>query len=383
MATSRTRLSPGTLKQALPLEGAAARSVGQGRDAINRLLSAPFPLEHDYLAPSPKLLVIIGPCSIHDPDAAMDYARRLAVIAERHRGQLLIAMRVYIEKPRSTVGWKGLVHDPDLTQGNGNLAKGLQVSREIMLRVAELGLPVVTEVLSPFVLPFLEDVLACGIIGARTTESQPHREVASDAPMAIGFKNGTDGTLGVALDAMQASAQSHTLVAVDDEGFLIERLSTGNQNTFVVLRGGKSGPNFSRAHIQQAEAAMRKSGQEVRLVVDCSHGNSMKDYRKQPIVAADLAQQIADGMPIAGVMLESNIHAGQQSIATEGLKYGVSITDGCISWEETERVLDNLAAAVKMREASALTQPVPLNLSSLHQSNAKLEPNVSIVELSS
>ncbi|CAL5868907.1 uncharacterized protein PFLUO_LOCUS3134 [Penicillium psychrofluorescens] len=388
MAPQAQRLSPLSLKQTLPLNDAVARSVDQGRDAIQRALQTTIPTTRTSMPPHPGLLVIVGPCSVHDPAAALEYARHLAAAAERYRGELLIAMRVYIEKPRTTVGWKGLVHHPDLAQGAASdLNRGLFASRQIMLQVAELGLPVVTEVLSPLVLPFVQDVLACGVIGARTTESQPHRELVSDVPMPMGFKNGTDGSLGVALDAMKAAAQPHTLVSVDDEGYLVEHFSAGNHNTFTVLRGGKSGPNFSPEHILQAEAAMFQAGQPVRLVVDCSHGNSMKDYRKQPAVAASVAKQVAAGAPIAGVMLESNIYAGRQDIPADGLaglQYGVSVTDGCISWKETELVLDELAAAVRMRQA-VLPKPVALHSrrrSSVQQSMEKLRPNISILEFS-
>lgn len=284
------------------------RNVEQHRLAIRKALS-PNGLGE-------RLLVIIGPCSIHDTAAAMDYARRLAAAAEKHKRELLVAMRVYIEKPRTTVGWKGLVHDPDLSQSqDSDIAKGLRASRDIMVRVAELGLPVVTEMLSPLVIPFLDDVLALGVIGARTTESQTHRELASDVPFAVGFKNGTDGSLGVAIDAIKASERPHTLLGVCPDGGLVQRMSRGNPDTFVVLRGGKHGPNYSPEHVRQAQDAMAKAGKPVRLVVDCSHGNSSKDYRNQGKVSSSVGQQVAAGAPIAGVMIESNIRPGESPFA--------------------------------------------------------------------
>ncbi|QKX55384.1 uncharacterized protein TRUGW13939_02476 [Talaromyces rugulosus] len=384
MASQAKRLSPRGLKDSLPVTDEVARSVQEGRDAFQRALKTPIPLIQN--SSHPGLLVMVGPCSIHDTAAGMEYAQRLAAAAKKYRGELLIAMRVYIEKPRTTVGWKGLVHDPDLVQGEeSDLTRGLSVSREIMLRVAELGLPIVTEVLSPFVLPFIQDLLSCGIIGARTTESQTHREIASDAPMPVGFKNGTNGTVSVALDAIQAAAQPHSFLSVDDDGHLIDHFSAGNPDTFVVLRGGSDGPNYSAQHIRQAELAMANARQPVRLVVDCSHGNSMKDYRRQPEVAANVANQISAGAAIAGVMLESNINPGRQNISPDGLcglQYGVSVTDGCISWEETERVLEGLAASVRARQTVPLTPAISVPLSSMQKTLEKLQPSVSVVELS-
>lgn len=222
-------------------------------------------------------------------------------------------MRVYVEKPRTTVGWKGLVHDPELTQSprSARLDRGLHASRSVMARVAALGLPVATEVLSPLVVPFVDDVVSLGVVGARTTESQTHRELASDVPFPVGFKNGTDGGLAVALDAIEAAGTPHTLLAVDEHGALVQRLSAGNDATFVVLRGGKSGPNYGPEHVRRAEAAMRQAGRRPALVVDASHGNSNKDYRNQAKVAASVGEQVAAGAEIAGIMIESNIHAGE------------------------------------------------------------------------
>lgn len=262
-------------------------------------------------------MVIIGPCSIHDPVAALEYASRLAEAAKQHHNELFIVMRVYIEKPRTTVGWKGLIHDPDhaqtLGQSSPDLNKGLLASRQIMLNVAKKGLPVATELLHPLLAHFFDDIVSIGVIGARTTESQTHREMTSDMPMPMGFKNGTDGGLKVAIDAMTAASRPHTIVGVDKEGRLEYHLSRGNPDTFTILRGGSQGPNFSHEHVRNAERELLRAGKTASIIVDCSHGNSMKDYRNQSSVAACLADQIVAGASITGVMIESNINEGVSS----------------------------------------------------------------------
>jgi 3-deoxy-7-phosphoheptulonate synthase len=267
-------------------------------------------------------MVVVGPCSIHDTNAALEYASLLAQAADKHQRELVIVMRVYIEKPRSTVGWKGLIHDPDYAQDLENpnqssipdLSKGVYTARNIMLEVAKKGLPVATELLNPLLVYYLDDIVSLGVIGARTTESQTHREMASDMPMPIGIKNGTDGGLKVAVDAMKAASRPHTVVGFDEESSLAYHMSGGNPDTFVILRGGSQGPNFSPQDIQAAEAELLRAGKKPAIVVDCSHGNSSKDYRNQGAVAACLADQIALGAPIMGVMIESNIN--------EGMSYG-------------------------------------------------------------
>ena len=266
-------------------------------------------------------MVVVGPCSIHDVDAALHYATLLTNAAELYRRELLIVMRVYIEKPRSTIGWKGLVHEPDHAQtlpkstsvrggGQPQLNKGVLISRKVMLEVAQKSLPVATELLNPLLAHYFEDVASLGVIGARTTESQTHREMASSMPMPVGFKNGTDGSLNVAINAMVSASRSHTVVGFDESGYLSYHLSDGNPDTFVILRGGSSGPNFDAEHVREAHAELLRAGKKPCIVVDCSHGNSMKDYRNQGKVAACLAAQIASGVPIKGVMIESNIHEG-------------------------------------------------------------------------
>jgi 3-deoxy-7-phosphoheptulonate synthase len=263
-------------------------------------------------------MVIVGPCSIHDTVAALEYAPLLAQAADRHRDELFVVMRVYVEKPRSTVGWKGLLHHPDHAQGFGeshydtlpDLNKGVTASRQIMLDVASKGLPVATELLNPLLVHYFEDIVSVGVIGARTTESQTHREMTSSMPMPMGIKNGTDGGLKVAIDAMTASSQPHTVVGVDEHASLAYHISPGNPNTFMILRGGSKGPNYSAEQIQETQQELIKAGQAPNVVIDCSHGNSNKDYRNQIRVAAYLAEQISAGASITGVMIESNINEG-------------------------------------------------------------------------
>lgn len=324
------------------------------REAIRAILT-------NQISRDDRLLVFVGPCSVHSIDATLHYARLLAQATQVLSTELLIVMRVYIEKPRTTVGWKGLVHDPELRQSSPNgsigaqdLVNGLIRSRELMLEVTKLGLPIVTEVLTPLVVPFIDDLLACGVIGARTTESQTHRELVSGLDMPIGFKNGTDGSLDVAVHAMAASSVPHTVLTVNYRGQMVQQCTSGNDSTFVILRGGRNGPNYSADHIRKASAAVVSTGRgSSGVVVDCSHGNSEKDYRNQSRVAAAVAVQVAQGAPVVGLMIESNIHEGRQDACgpatLDKLKYGVSITDGCVGWHETESVLRMLAVAVRER----------------------------------
>ncbi|KAG5968106.1 hypothetical protein E4U56_000519 [Claviceps arundinis] len=343
-------LEPATVKVALAADQATQQHILRSRDDIRSILSCN--------GSDTRLMVIVGPCSIHDVDEAIEYASLLSKAAELHRHELFIVMRVYVEKPRSTVGWKGLVHEPDYAaptrsisktlkpfvsssnrSSQPELNKGVLLSRKVMLDVAQRGLPVATELLNPLLAQYFDDITSLGVIGARTTESQTHRELASSMPMPVGFKNGTDGSLKVATDAMTSASHSHTL-----------------SDTFVILRGGSDGPNFDAEHVASAHAELRRAGRTPAVVVDCSHGNSMKDYRNQAVVAACLADQIASGVPIKGVMIESNIHQGRQDVIEDAAtgqrraKYGVSITDGCIGWQETLTILGELAAAVKIRQ---------------------------------
>ncbi|MCJ1395489.1 Phospho-2-dehydro-3-deoxyheptonate aldolase amt16 [Xylographa bjoerkii] len=324
--------------------------------------------------PQHRLLVIIGPCSIHDPPAALDYATRLLRLKALYASELLIVMRSYLEKPRTTVGWKGLINDPDIDH-SFKINKGLRTARQLFVDLTSRGMPLASEMLDTISPQFLADLLSVGAIGARTTESQLHRELASGLSFPVGFKNGTDGTLDVAIDAIGAVRHPHHFLSVTKPGVVAIVGTVGNEDCFVILRGGKKGTNYDRASIREAKAALAQKGLSPRLMVDCSHGNSLKDHRNQPKVARDLAEQIADGEEaIMGVMIESHINegrclcydcdynrqggrradgvAGAQKVPPEGkagLKYGVSITDACIGWDDTEVVLEVLAQAVRKR----------------------------------
>ncbi|EGD99432.1 3-deoxy-7-phosphoheptulonate synthase [Trichophyton tonsurans CBS 112818] len=301
-----------------------------------------------------RLLVIIGPCSIHDPQAALDYCDRLVKMKEKHKDQLMIVMRSYLEKPRTTVGWKGLINDPDI-DNSFQINKGLRMARRLFVDLTGKGMPLASEMLDTISPQFLADLLSVGAIGARTTESQLHRELASGLSFPVGFKNGTDGSLDVAVDAIGAVKHPHHFLSVTKPGVVSIVGTVGNEDCFVILRGGKSGTNFDAKSIKEAKAKLAEKGLSQRLMVDCSHGNSQKNHKNQPKVAAVLAEQIAAGEEgIMGVMIESNINEGNQKVPPEGkagLKYGVSITDACINWEDSETVLDLLATAVKQRQS--------------------------------
>ena len=323
--------------------------------------------------PLNRLLVIIGPCSIHDPEAALDYCGRLLKLKEKHGDDLLIVMRSYLEKPRTTVGWKGLVNDPDI-DNSFLINKGLRIARQLFMDLTSSGMPIASEMLDTISPQFLADLLSVGAVGARTTESQVHRELASGLSFPVGFKNGTDGTLDVAVDAIGAVRHPHHFLSVTKPGVLATVGTTGNDDCFVILRGGKKGPNYDAASIAGAKEKLVNAGMRPRLMVDCSHGNSEKNHKNQPKVAHVLAEQIAGGEnAIMGVMIESNINEGMarrlvtsgnytdslvignQKVPKEGkagLKYGVSITDACINWEDTESVLAELASAVQARKKS-------------------------------
>ena len=329
--------TPGELRRALPLDPALSGQVEAQRRAIRDILAGR----------DDRLLVVVGPCSVHDPKAALEYARRLAELAPRVADRLLLVMRVYVEKPRTTVGWKGLAYDPDL-DGSGDMARGLEVSRRLMREVAELGLPVATELLQPMLAPYLEDLLAWVAIGARTTESQLHRELASGLDAVVGFKNATGGDIGVALDAMRAAAHPHQHFGLDPDGRPVVRETAGNAHTHLVLRGGHGEPNYQAAHVQAARRALEEAGLTPRLMVDCSHANARKDHRRQSEVLLDvLAQRLAGESALAGLMIESHLHEGKQALVPGRLRHGVSVTDACIGWETTEHLL--LSAAERLR----------------------------------
>ncbi|TDB02653.1 3-deoxy-7-phosphoheptulonate synthase [Halomonas marinisediminis] len=334
---ARVLPTPGDLCRELPLSADLKRRVESQRQSVHNILAG-----HDD-----RLLVVVGPCSIHDPRAALEYAQRLAELSARVEDRLLLVMRVYVEKPRTTVGWKGLAYDPGL-DGTGDMARGLEVSRRLMRDVSALGLPVATELLQPMLAPYLEDLLSWVAIGARTTESQLHRELASGLAAAVGFKNATGGDIGVALDAMRAAAHPHSHFGMDSEGRPVIRDTEGNPYTQLVLRGGHGEPNYQAHHVQAARRALEEGGLSPRLMVDCSHANARKDHRRQSEVLLDvLAQRQAGETAITGVMLESHLHEGKQALEPGRLRHGVSVTDACIGWETTEHLL--LSAAERLR----------------------------------
>ena len=302
--------------------------------------------------PQRRLLVVVGPCSIHDPDMALEYCDRLLKLKKKYEDDLLIVMRSYLEKPRTTVGWKGLVNDPDI-DNTFNINKGLRTARQMFLDLTEKGMPLASEMLDTISPQFTADLLSVGAVGARTTESQIHRELASGLSFPVGFKNGTDGTLDVAIDAIGAVKHPHHFLSVTKPGNVAIVGTDGNDDCFVILRGGKKGTNYNAKDIAASKSALESKGLRPRLMVDCSHGNSEKQHRNQAKVAKALAEQLRNGEEgIMGCMIESNIHEGNQKVPPEGkagLKYGVSITDACINWEDTEVVLGELAEAVAAR----------------------------------
>ncbi len=336
--------SPGTLRRRLPLGPAAQRGVAAGRRAVRRVLSG----DDD------RLLVVVGPCSVHDPSATLDFAARLARAARPLDGDVLCVMRVYTEKPRTEIGWRGLVSDPGL-DGSGRMEDGLALARGVLLGVARLGLPVGCEFLDPVVAPYLVDVAAWGVIGARTVESQVHRQLASGLPMAVGLKNATTGCVQPAIEALQAVARGHAGAGIDEAGRACVVVTAGNPQGHLVLRGGSGGPNYGPEAVTLARQRLAQAGLLDRVMIDASHGNSDKDHVRQRQVAGEVAHRLAAGEPgLAGVMLESFLVAGRQQLVGAGagsLTYGQSVTDPCMGWEETEAVLDELAQAVRTRRA--------------------------------
>jgi 3-deoxy-7-phosphoheptulonate synthase len=301
-----------------------------------------------------RLLLVVGPCSIHDPDAGLEYGRRLKRLAEAHAAELCIVMRAYFEKPRTTVGWKGLINDPRL-DGTFAINEGLRKARHFLLDLADMGLPVGGEFLDPISPQYTSDTVSWGAIGARTTESQVHRELASGMSMPIGFKNGTDGGVQIAIDAVRAAAHPHRFLGVTEQGLAAIVATRGNQDCHVILRGGEGGPNYDAVSVQKAASALRTAGLAARLMVDASHGNSSKDYRRQPVVVHDVATQVAEGeRAIVGMMMESFLVDGRQDLVDPGaLRYGQSITDACMGWDMTVPVIAQLAEAVRKRRRSS------------------------------
>ena len=338
----RPLVPPAILVEQLPLPVEGARLVHQSRQALRRILDGE----------DERLIVVVGPCSVHDTDAALDYARRLKPLADELAGELRIVMRVYFEKPRTTVGWKGLINDPHLDNSFA-VNEGLRLARQLLLDVIALGLPAGCEFLDPITPQFIADLVSWGAIGARTTESQVHRNLTSGLSMPVGFKNGTGGGIQMAIDAMLAATYPHQFMSVTEQGVAAIVVTRGNQDTHIILRGGKSGPNYERDAVQSTLALVEGSGLPRRAMIDASHGNSGKDFRNQPVVARAIAAQVAEGeRGIIGVMLESFLVDGRQELS-ERMTPGQSITDECMGWEMTEPVLRELAAAVRARRTQA------------------------------
>lgn len=331
-------ITPDELKADFPVDEALVERVAKHRRAVERIVQG-----EDH-----RLLVVTGPCSIHDPSAARDYAARLAALASELEGQLLIVMRTYFEKPRTTVGWKGLINDPYLDD-SFCIDDGLRIARQLLLDLVRMDLSLATEALDPITPQYLHDLISWSAIGARTTESQTHREMASGLSSAVGFKNGTDGSLETAINALKSVATPHRFLGINASGEVSVFHTRGNRNAHIVLRGGSNGPNFETTHIRRCEAQMKAAGLAPRIMVDCSHANSAKDHNRQLLVARDIATQIEQGnTSIIGLMLESHLHAGCQPLQSgEQLRYGVSVTDACIAWETTDVLLRELAERVR------------------------------------
>ena len=333
-------ITPEQLKARLPVSEDVREAVNGYREIVRNIVDRK----------DPRLLVVVGPCSIHDVDAAKEYAQRLKVLADDVADQVFVVMRAYFEKPRSTVGWKGLINDPHLDD-SFKVAEGLHIGRQLLLELSQMGLPLATEALDPITPQYMQDLISWSAIGARTTESQTHREMASGLSCPVGFKNGTDGSLGVAINALESVASPHRFLGISPTGQVSVIQTKGNAHGHVVLRGGSSGPNYAPEHIQACESALEKLGLTQSIMVDCSHANSNKDHRQQRNVVDSVTQQIAAGnRSITGLMIESHLHEGNQSINNpDGLSYGVSITDACINWDETDSLLRQLAEQLAAR----------------------------------
>ncbi|UCE32825.1 MAG: 3-deoxy-7-phosphoheptulonate synthase [Burkholderiales bacterium] len=329
--------TPAELKRAHPASKPALETVGAARRTIEAILDGT----------DPRLFVVCGPCSVHDPASALEYAERLRALAGEVADTLYLVMRVYFEKPRTTVGWKGLVNDPDMDD-SFRLDKGLAIARELLIQINEMGLGCGTEALDPITPQYLGELIAWSAIGARTTESQTHREMASGLSTPVGFKNGTDGNLEVAINAMTSASHPHAFLGIDARGRVALIRTQGNPYGHLILRGGST-PNYDSVAVAQAQAALTKAGIEPRIVIDCSHGNSGKNHALQPLVLKDVMQQVAAGnRAIRGVMLESHLHAGNQKLRGDpkALRYGVSITDACIGWDTTQHALREAAESL-------------------------------------
>ncbi len=329
--TSKTLLpTPVELCNEIVKTDAAEKFVAESREAIHRII----------FGNDRRLLVVVGPCSIHDVEAGREYAKHLVELADKVKDRMMLVMRVYFEKPRTTVGWKGLIMDPNL-DGTSDIPKGLRVARDFLREVIEMGMPTATELLDPITPQYIADLICWSAIGARTTESQTHRQMASGLSMPLGFKNGTDGGLQVAINAINAASQPQTFLGIDNEGRANALTTGGNPNCHIVLRGGSKGPNYSAEDVAAAAEQLEAAGLTPAVMTDCSHDNSSKDPSRQPAVFEEIVQQSLTNPNVIGAMVESNLMAGKQSFPqpVEDLAYGTSITDGCIDWETTEKML--------------------------------------------
>jgi len=335
-------IAPNALKSEMPVDEGIARTVIEARDTVREIIAG-----RDR-----RLLCIVGPCSIHDPDAALDYASRLAGLKQTVSERLFVIMRVYFEKPRTTVGWKGLINDPHMDD-SCDMREGLRIARRLLIEINRMGLAAGTELLDPITPQYIADLVAWAAIGARTTESQTHREMASGLSMPVGFKNTTEGNLQAAINAIQSSRRSHSFLGITQEGMSAVIRTSGNPDTHIVLRGGRD-PNYDAHSIQECRRMLASAGLEARVIVDCSHAQTGKDYTKQAGVLRALVDQVCAGSrAIMGAMLESNIEAGSQPVSPNraNLKYGVSVTDPCIDWPTTEQCLLEAAAALASARA--------------------------------
>jgi 3-deoxy-7-phosphoheptulonate synthase len=311
-------------------------------ETLNSILEARNTARRILRGEDPRLMVVVGPCSIHDTESAMDYARRLKALSDELSDRLFIVMRVYFEKPRTTVGWKGLINDPHLDD-SGDVEYGIKLARKLLLDIAEVGLPSGTEFLDPIIPQYIADLISWAAIGARTTESQTHREMSSGLSMPVGFKNGTDGSIQTACDAMRSACSPHNFLGIDQDGMTSIIRTSGNPDSHIVLRGGRDGTNYGPEHTAVAAERLKQAGMTSSLMIDCSHANSGKDPKRQPDVLKSVIEQRAAGrQDIVAVMIESHIHLGSQPAVKEGLRYGVSITDACLDWDSTASILRSI-----------------------------------------
>jgi 3-deoxy-7-phosphoheptulonate synthase len=331
LASSLPLISPRLLKREFPITEESVRTVIEARETIHRILE-----REDR-----RLLAVVGPCSIHDTGSALEYASRLASLRKRVEDRIYIVMRVYFEKPRTTIGWRGLITDPDL-DGSYDIARGLRIARKLLIDITSMGVPVGSEMLDPIVPQYISDLISWAAIGARTTESQIHREMASGLSMPVGFKNGTSGNLTLAVDALKSTKHPHCFIGIDQDGNTCIMVTKGNEDCHIILRGGRSGPNYHEENIEEAEALLRQENLRPVIMVDCSHANSGKQFAKQErVLSSVIEQKKRHTDSLIGFMIESNLHEGSQPILADksAMRYGVSVTDECVGWEATERMV--------------------------------------------